>query len=107
MESLRLKLESKDFDHLTEALSYLDSLGYERQFTPDEQGLSDTGSGKKYPVESLRFTAQYRFEGMSDPDDSTELFAVVTEDGIKGTLILSYGAQHSANAEIVRKITFL
>jgi hypothetical protein len=33
----------------------------------------------------------YRFEGMSNPDDNSVLFAISSDDGIKGTLVDAYG----------------
>ena len=37
----------------------------------------------------------YRFEGDSDPGDSSILYIIETIDGTKGTLLDSYGAQNS------------
>jgi hypothetical protein len=33
----------------------------------------------------------YRFEGMTNPDDSSILFAISSSDGLKGTLGDAYG----------------
>jgi len=33
----------------------------------------------------------HRFEGMSNPDDNSIVFAISSDDGIKGTLVDAYG----------------
>ena len=33
----------------------------------------------------------HRFEGMSNPDDNSIVFAISSNDGIKGTLVDAYG----------------
>lgn len=99
-------LAGRDFSHLTEALSWLAGMGYSHEFALDQNGLTDLDTGKIYPPEQLLFRGQYRFEGASDPSDSSELFAVEAADGALGTLVIAYGAKHSGPAEIIRKIAF-
>jgi hypothetical protein len=33
----------------------------------------------------------HRFEGMSNPDDNSIVFAISSSDGVKGTLVDAYG----------------
>jgi hypothetical protein len=37
-------------------------------------------------------TEYYRFEGMSDPEDSSVIYALESKDGHKGIIIDAYGA---------------
>ncbi len=41
---------------------------------------------------------------MTDPQDETVVFAIAAEDGTKGTLVMSYSAEHSQNVELIAKI---
>ncbi len=40
----------------------------------------------------------------TSPEDETELFAIISNDGIKGTLVMSYSAQHNQNIELIKQI---
>lgn len=99
-------LAGQDFSHLTQALEWLKSAGYRHEFSVEPDGLVDLDTQKKYLPAQLRFTGQYRFEGASDPADSSEVFAVVADDGARGSLVVAYGAKHSGPAGIISKIEF-
>jgi len=61
------------------------------EWTP--QGFT-TGKGDFYQPADLKIIKTYRFEGMSNPDDSSILYIVETKDGrLRGYSIDSYGAQ--------------
>lgn len=46
---------------------------------------------REYGPEEVRITNFYRFEGESDPADTSILYAIETNDGVKGTLSDAYG----------------
>ena len=46
---------------------------------------------KKYKPADVKAVNFYRFEGISDPDDMSILYAIETRDGCKGTLTDAYG----------------
>lgn len=50
------------------------------------------GSGKFYKPEDLKIIRTYRFEGDSDPADSTILYVIEANDGLIGYSIDAYGA---------------
>ena len=37
-------------------------------------------------------------------EDETELFAIISHDGVKGTLVMSYSAVHFQNIELIKQI---
>jgi len=41
---------------------------------------------------------------MDSPEDETELFAIIANDVTKGTLVMSYSAQHNQNVELIKQI---
>ena len=65
-------------------------------------------AGKLYKPEDLTIVKTYRFEGESDPSDSTILYLMEANDGLTGYSIDAYGAysNHDDNTydEFIRKI---
>lgn len=55
-----------------------------------QSGLS-AGKGKVYTPEELTIVKIYRFEGASDPSDSSILYIFEANDGLKGYSLNSYG----------------
>ena len=51
-----------------------------------------TGNGKFYKPDDLKIIRTYRFEGDSDPSDSTILYIIEANDGLTGYSIDAYGA---------------
>lgn len=67
--------------------------GFTEDFQIDEKGLLNSPSTKKtYKPEKVQIVNFFRFEGASDPDDNSILYAIETSDGTKGTLTDAYGA---------------
>jgi hypothetical protein len=85
-------------DRLTEmtemqrCMKKLEEKGYNDQFRVENkilQSISD--KKKKYKPKDIKAVNFYRFEGITDPDDMSILYAIETTDGQKGTLIDAYG----------------
>lgn len=70
-----------------------------------------TGSGKIYQPEDLKIVRTYRFEGASDPSDSSVLYVLQANDGLIGYSIDAYGAysNHGDDGydEFIRQIPVL
>jgi hypothetical protein len=71
LEKLRLKRHDNDFQIV------------DGQFT--------TNNGKKYTPADLTIIKTYRFEGESDPSDSSILYVIEANDGLIGYSIDAYG----------------
>jgi hypothetical protein len=77
---------------LQKCLDYLEDQGYTDQFRVEEDFLqSMTDSNCKYRPADVNAVNFYRFEGITDPDDMSILYAIETVDGRKGTLVDAYG----------------
>jgi hypothetical protein len=77
---------------MEKCLKRLEEKGYTDQFKVEKKLLlSLTDAKKKYKPKDVKAVNFYRFEGISDPDDMSILFAIETCDGNKGTLIDAYG----------------
>ena len=73
-------------------LDVLTGTGYTTQFKATEKGLLSLTTKKLYHPKEVRINHFYRFEGESNPDDSSIVYAIETNSGEKGTLIDAYGA---------------
>jgi len=90
-----------------EAVNRLTQEGYAGHFhAVPGPALRETMSGVCVPPEDLRVDRQYRFEGVSDPDDQAIVFALSSSDGrIRGTYTAAYGpASLPRDAEVLRRL---
>ena len=69
----------------------LNEKGYTDQYKVVKGKLFDLTNNKKYKPAEVKAVNFYRFEGSSDPDDMSILYAIETCDGRKGTLTDAYG----------------
>ena len=76
---------------LSQVVNQLKDRGYSTDFKLEEGMLKSLKTGRTYLPENLRIMEQHRFEGESNPADMSVVFAIKTHDGIKGTVISSYG----------------
>jgi len=65
--------------------------GFTENFKIAEQGLLSPSKEQVYQPGDVSIVNFYRFEGYSDPADNAILYAIVTNDGVKGLLSDSYG----------------
>jgi hypothetical protein len=66
--------------------------GYKEDFVIDDGYLKCVSSEKKYGPKDVMIINFFRFEGQNDPDDSSIMYVIETNDGKKGTVIDAYGA---------------
>lgn len=97
-------MEIYNFDTLSEAVNILTKNGFTEDFEAGDDSIKALYSKKQYQPGELKILSSYRFEGMTNPDDQATVFAIEANDGTKGTLVMSYSADHSQNAELIRQI---
>ncbi|WP_242156835.1 phosphoribosylpyrophosphate synthetase [Aestuariivivens sediminis] len=93
-----------DYDTLSQAINALTKHGYKEGFRADDHRIIATISKKKYLPGELKIIHTYRFDGMTNPQDDTIVFAIEANDGTKGTLVMSYSSKHDQNVELIKKI---
>lgn len=77
---------------LQKCLDKLEKNGFTDQFKVENKRLVSLQESKnKYKAKDVKAVNFYRFEGDSNPDDMSILYAIETVDGKKGTLIDAYG----------------
>ncbi len=89
---------------LVEVLNDLKEQGYTTDYNFVSGQLAALGSTDKYTPEDIIIKEEFRFEGESNPADSSILYALEAKDGTKGTLVDSYGAEsHTDLEEFLKK----
>ena len=98
MDSLHTILpQLKSMNEITEKMQ---KDGYTNNFKATEEGLLQCNETEEiFRPEQVKIINFFRFEGMSDPDDNSILYAIETDNGLKGTLVDAYGAYGDANLE--------
>ena len=97
-------MKEYQFDTLSEAVNQLTADGYKEDFEAGKDHFIANYSKRMYMPYELKIMAHFRFEGDTDPEDSSIVFAIETRDGTKGTLVMSYGAIHGQNEELIKQI---
>ena len=85
---------------LVEINSKLLAEGYKEEFTVTDNILKALSTGKQYSPAEVNIVNFFRFEGNTDPADSSILYALETNDGTKGTLVDAYGPDADADKTI-------
>ena len=98
-----LTLKNEDLKTMTACMQSLQKQGFTENFMVTERGLFSVDSELNYEPQHTKILSFYRFEGETDPADSTILYAIETKDGIRGLLSDSYGA--NADAKVAKFIT--
>lgn len=76
---------------LEKCMHKLETEGFTDQYKVEKGKLCDLTNNKKYKPADVKAVNFYRFEGISNPDDMSILYAIETSDGRKGTLVDAYG----------------
>ncbi len=81
------------YDSLSLAISELQKEGYTEDFNLHADGLESKSAKAIWKAHELEVVKYYRFEGMTNPGDSSILYVIETNDGMKGLLVDAYGAE--------------
>lgn len=81
----------------------------DNEFRWTQEGFN-AGKGKNYQPEDLKIVKIYRFEGISDPADSSIIYVIKANDGLIGYSMDSYGVYSNHEDEegydnFIRQIT--
>lgn len=94
------------YSTMTEAVRSLKALGFEADFEYVDGAFRIVNSECAFGGQELSIVEHHRFEGISDPDDMSVLYAVEASDGTRGTIVDAFGVY--ANPELgaaLQKIT--
>jgi hypothetical protein len=65
--------------------------GFTEHFTMTGSRLRAVGRAGTFGADQVAIAEYYRFEGISDPDDMSILYALETQSGLRGTLADAFG----------------
>jgi hypothetical protein len=85
---------------LDRVIAELKERGFVERFDVRDGQLRDLGSGRTFDAEDITIREYRRFEGVSDPDDASIVYAIETGGGTKGLLVDAFGPY--ANPEVGR-----
>lgn len=77
------------YGNMVEAINFFQLKGYSVDFNLAEN-ISKFNSGE-WKADHFEIKDVFRYEGDSDPADESVVYALESEDGIKGILLTSYG----------------
>lgn len=92
---------------VTSVLEKLRIKKYDKEFTMTAEGFTP-GNNKFYKPDDLKIIRTYRFEGESDPSDSSIIYLLEANDGLIGYSLDAYGvySDHDDDGydDFIRKI---
>ena len=88
----------KTYKTMAEAVQDFKKRGFTANFEFLNKAFRAVDSGKSFQADELTIVEHHRFEGVSDPDDLSILYAIEAKDGTRGTVADAYGAY--ANPEL-------
>src|SRR5690348_8521299 len=91
---------------LVEAINDLKKKGYTEDFELTPNCIQCPSLSLQLHPERFKVDEFHRFEGMSDPDDNSIVFAISSDNGIKGTLVDAYGPySENLSQAMIEKLT--
>ena len=95
----------QNYDSLIQAIDDLKKRGYVEDFEIKPDGLQCNRLDLWLTPEDFIIEEFYRFEGDSNPDDSSIIYAISSKEGVKGTIADAYGAYaENINTRLAEKL---
>ena len=84
-------MSAKRYMDMLEAIQELKKRGFTANFEFLNQEFRDVDSGRTFKADELTIVEHYRFEGASDPDDMSVVYAIESDDGPRGIIADAFG----------------
>jgi hypothetical protein len=95
----------QQYDTLIEALNDLKARGFVYDFNLAQEKLECKDLNLQLDPHHFDIAEMYRFEGMTNPDDSSVVYAIESDQGVKGVLVNAYGVYaDTASDEVIAKL---
>lgn len=91
-------MQPSTFDSEAPALSDLARRGYCHDYNLTGAQLADSRLDLHLHPGRFQVREVHRFEGASNPDDMCVVYAIVSNDGVKGVLVDAYGSYADGQA---------
>ena len=97
----------KDYSSLSDATTDLKKRGYTEDFNLKPTCLECPSLKLELHPEHFTVDEFYRFEGMSNPDDNSIVYAISSKQGLKGVLVDAYGVySDNMSEQKIKKLSF-
>jgi hypothetical protein len=97
-------MDHDKFETLSEAVNAYTKAGFTDSFRTAENSIKSSYSKNDYQAKDLKIIKSFRFDGMTNPADESEVFAIEANDGTKGTLVMTHSSSHNHDVEFIRDI---
>lgn len=97
-------MAQKPMTTVSSVLEKLRVRNQDTEFVADEKGFT-AGKGKHYTPDELSIIKTYRFEGDSDPSDTSIIYLIEANDGLIGYCLDAYGVYSNQNEAFNTLIT--
>jgi hypothetical protein len=96
----------ESYNSVTDALAGLKKRGYTQDFSLQPHCIKCGALDLELHPEKFQVDEYHRFEGMSNTDDNSIVYAISSDDGVKGVLVDAYGMYSENLTEaMVKKLT--
>ncbi len=96
----------KTYETLSGTIRALQAKGYTHDFNLHPEWIECPPLKLRLAPEEFHVDEVHRFEGMTNPDDSSILFAISSSSGLKGLLVDAYGVYaESLSPIMIEKLT--
>lgn len=101
-------MDQNNYDTLSEAIEDLKKKGYTEDFNLKKDCIECERLDKEMSPQEFEVDQMFRFEGMTDPGDSSVLYAISSSThDLKGLLVDAYGAYADPmTMEMVQKLKY-
>lgn len=97
--------KSNGMETVSEALVRLVKSGYAESFAAKEEGQIQDSAHHTYDAYEFTVEQVARFEGTTDLEDESAIFALRHRSGLKGTLLVAFGPQMpTEEMEVVERL---
>jgi len=98
-------LSDNQYLTVTEALQDLKKRGFTGNFEFIDGMVCDMDSGQVYSADALTIVEHHRFEGMSNPDDMSIVYALVAADDSRGIIVDAFGTYSNSDlGDFLKKV---
>ncbi len=83
------------YANVAQAIDGLRKRGFTANFEFVRGTFRDVTSGRTFTADELMIVEHHRFEGASDPDDMSVVYAIESADGTRGSIADAFGVYAS------------
>jgi hypothetical protein len=102
-----VSLSQATYQTLAGAIEGLARQGFTENLQVAGSTLRALESGKTFRADQLAIHEYHRFEGVSDPDDMSIVYAIEAPNGVRGTLVDAFGVySNPVLSEFLKDVAF-